>query len=985
MSQNSLPEQPLPYLLLIDDSSGQNSDLMSALAGAFEVLQTPRVLDPIQILEGIRKRMPALVLLDETSACRNDFALLRQLRGDEDARQIPVIVVTASSDPDTEVQVLELGAADLIEKPFNPRVLNARIRLHLDLAESQRRLRIANRELDRKVGELEASKTVLELHQNNLERLVEARTLEVREAHSQLSGILENLPLPLLVVDHAGRCTHWNLACEKVFSLPASEFIGRDDLWRTLYDEPRLLLAQQVAQGGFTPEKSTYRDELITMPDQEMYALEKFFPKIGKHLSVTVAPIRNKHGQIIGAIETLADISKLMEREAEAIRLREAAQQATESKSLFLANMSHEIRTPMNAIIGMADLCLTTALDDRQRNYVSKIKLAADSLLHIINDILDLSKIEAGKLSIENTHFVLESVFEQLSAVLALRAENQGVELNYDIGNDSRVLGGDPLRLGQVLSNLLSNALKFSAGGPVCVSVRDGKVTADEVELLFSVKDSGIGMSQSQIDNLFRPFAQADVSTTRKYGGTGLGLAISRHLVEQMGGEFRVESELGKGSTFTFNARFKNIRSDRRSGMATLANKLARFAKRPVLIVDDSPIALGILSEIVGQLGLKVVTAVNGEAAVELLKARAGTDFLAALVDWQLPGIDGLQTIGKLRHELASTGAKPIPMILVTAYSHHNELNELVGLVDSVLAKPVVARHIYVELARCLDLEDKHPDTPDRRDGNLRQWQRFTHLDILLAEDIEVNREVIGELLAQVGIRLRYAENGEEVLRQVAEKMPDLILMDCQMPLMDGYSATRKLRKQAATAALPIIALTANATLEDQAECRAAGMNGHVAKPVRMAELFKQLALVFPESGISTQAEADVRGMTPAESEHPNLPGIEVKLGLLHVGGRLPLFFRILRQFRDTQVRDFETLFGSARAADDHGTQVRLAHSLKGVAMTIGAVDLAEAAKALEKALSQKEPAAYGHLLPKLLSELRQVGEGLHDVEKYLA
>ena len=417
----------------------------------------------------------------------------------------------------------------------------------------------------------------------------------------------------------------------------------------------------------------------------------------------------------------------------------------------------------MNAIIGMADLCLETALNERQRNYLAKIKTASDALLHIIDDILDFSKIEAGMLQMENVPFVLETVFDQLSAVTALRAENQGIELSYDIDNDSHLLGGDALRLGQVLTNLVTNALKFSAGGNVVVTVATTFLDENWAELHFAVRDEGIGMSPEQVNKLFQPFTQADISTTRRYGGTGLGLAISRHLVERMGGRIWVVSAPGEGSTFHFTAKFANLGLDRRSGVAALAERLAENGDRPVMVVDDSPIARRLLEQIIGRLGLKVHTADSAEAALALA-ADDNAHYLACLVDWRMPGVDGIETIRRLRH--------------------HDELHEISHEIDSLLAKPVSARHVYVELARCLGVTAQEAPKPDRRKAADRQWSRFRNLDILLVEDIEVNQEVICALLADVGITLRLASNGAEALDAVSRQVPDLILMDCQMPVM---------------------------------------------------------------------------------------------------------------------------------------------------------------------------------------------------------
>ena len=486
-------------------------------------------------------------------------------------------------------------------------------------------------------------------------------------------------------------------------------------------------------------------------------------------------------------------------------------------------------------------------------------------------------------------------------------------------------------------------------------------------------------MTAEQLANLFKPFSQADSSTTRQYGGTGLGLAISRNLVELMGGRIWAESEPNKGSTFHFTVTLDRQGESRRRGIHLFAERLAKYADRPILIVDDNPVAREVLARLIDHLGLKTEVCGSATEAANLIAASVNPNYLACLVDWLMPEVDGVETILQLKEAFKSRQAIPPPMLLVTAYSHHEELSKIGERMDGVLAKPIIARHLYVELTSCLGVVDEAEPAVERRKGSVLQWVRFTGLDILLVEDIEVNQEVIRELLANVGLSIRIANNGVEALKEVERKLPDLILMDCQMPVMDGYETTRRLRENAAWRALPVIALTANAMFDDQEKCYAAGMNAHVPKPIRMEQLFEKMLHCLPDYA-PPATEPTSLPKPSTVSGLPEMPGIDVHVGLSNTGHHPEFFVRVLKMFRDGLARNFEPEYREAVKIQSWEDQVRLAHSVKGVASTIGATTLMQSATDLMYAAEQKQVSACDELFQKTLTELKFVVSSLEQL-----
>jgi two-component system, sensor histidine kinase and response regulator len=550
--------------------------------------------------------------------------------------------------------------------------------------------------------------------------------------------------------------------------------------------------------------------------------------------------IRDKGGRPIEVVGSWSDIDarKAAEQafqaaQAELKKATEAALEASEAKSVFLANMSHEIRTPMNAVIGLSHLALKTDLTPRQRDYVLKIKSSGQHLLGIINDILDFSKIEAGKLSIETIDFDLDKVLENVGNLMSEKASAKGLELIFEVEPAvSTHFRGDPLRLGQILINFCNNAVKFTEHGEVAVQVRVLEDNPDSQFVEFSVSDTGIGMTEAQIERLFQAFEQADASTTRKYGGTGLGLAISKQLTELMGGKVSVKSEPGKGSTFKFTARLGK-------GTATARPRLLQsdLRGRRVLIIDDNPHARAVLANMLTNMSLVADEAASGEEALNMVRqaAGAGERYEIAFIDWQMPGMNGIET-GK---RILGLPGIPIPphLVMVTAYGREEVLKqaEESGF-ENVLIKPVTSSILFDTAVVALGADGERIETVEA--GPSFDIDRMRGARILLVEDNEINQEVAIGQLEDAEAFVDLAENGEVALHMIRDNDYDAVLMDMQMPVMDGIEATRVIRSNPRYRGVPIIAMTANAMASDRILCLEAGMNDHIAKPIDPDQLF---------------------------------------------------------------------------------------------------------------------------------------------------
>ncbi len=644
--------------------------------------------------------------------------------------------------------------------------------------------------------------------------------------------------------------------------------------------------------------------------------------------------------------DNIDNLDKIVETKTkELVIAKDRAEESTKSKSEFLANMSHEIRTPMNGIIGMSHLALQTSLDERQRDYISKIDSSSKSLLLIINDILDFSKIEAGKLTTENVNFDLFDVINSAVILLEFKAHEKKLELFVDYGTDiGKNFFGDSLRITQILTNLLTNAIKFTNKGEIGIIVK----TLKNNMMRFEVKDTGIGLSDEQIDKLFQSFSQADSSTTRRYGGTGLGLAISKQLVELMNGRIWVESKEGVGSSFIFEIELPREK---------LSSKpFTIFSDKKILVVDDNQSWQDIIKHLLTSFGIDVVVASSGFEAIELLE-RSECRFDLILMDWSMPKLDGFETIKLIQSGDFSSSYKDIVLISAFKGVEIERKASSIGI-DLFLQKPVNPSTLN-DILSDLFLGTNRAKRIELKDENsLKQSiQVLKGSKILLAEDNKTNQDVIIGLLENSGIEIVVAQNGEEAVEKFAANSFELILMDLQMPVMDGIEATTIIRSMHRGGEIPIIALTANAMKRDVEKTKAVGMNEHLNKPIDVEKLYETLLRYISKKTdtISTIEQED-------DIELPEFEHIDTAYALKLILGNKKILISTLKGLYEYKDIDFKSL-------DDEEFK-RAIHTMKGLSASAGAMNLNRVIIELEKAEDRLLLGEFDDELTKVLTEI---------------
>ena len=777
----------------------------------------------------------------------------------------------------------------------------------------------------------------------------------IRESEEKYRGMLEGIDDAYYEADLSGNLTYFNDALCCMLGYSTEELVLMNN---------RRFMEPASLNDVFQTFNRVFRTD-VAAKGSRWVLLAKDGSRC--HVESSVSLMKDASGQPVGFQGIARDISHRIEAEKDLKQAKEAAETANEIKSEFLANMSHEIRTPLNGIIGMCDLALGTEMTPRQSEYLNIIRSSGNSLLALINDLLDFSKIEAGKLRLEQIPFNLTAAVEEIPDIFLDEISRKSIELVLGLDPElPETVTADPLRLRQVLVNLISNAVKFTDSGEIVVSARPLKITGSRTEIFFSVRDTGIGIAAENQSKLFDSFTQADGSTTRKYGGTGLGLAISKQIVSLMGGRIWVESRVGVGSTFCFTANFLNA-----STLPSVAfDRQPIFLGRRVLIIDDNDSVRRTLGRHLTRCGFQVEETGDGEKGTDCFQQALKQDrFDLILLDADM------KKVVSLCQRLVRMAPRVRPTVVLMGPNGNDGLLEeaRAGGRFLVLSKPVKPTALIKILAEAFSGAGPLPGHGEDR---AKKGMTVSQTRILLVEDNAINRRVAMEMLTAAGMTVDCAENGLEALAAVRNRRFDAVLMDVQMPKMDGLEATRRMRRDLNLTDLPIIALTAHAMGGDKKKCMDAGMNGHIAKPIDRTALIATLDRLINPDAHGDAAAADPPPLPPPAAPAPGVPleapGLNLAEGLERLGGDWDLYLELLGEYCHAY-GDFGNQFKRFKIQGDMAAARRHAHSLKGAAGNLAATDLFLAAQSLEQACRNIDMNAIERHLPAVESALAQV------------
>jgi len=901
-------------ILLVDDNPTKRLALKAVLAPlGYSVVEADSGREALRCVMACDF---AVILLDVCMPIMDGFETAALIRKRQQSEMTPIIFITAlGSDEIADTDQYSAGAVDFIFAPVPPDELRAKVAVFGNIF-------IRAEELA-------------------------ARAQEVQASADQLRFLTDAAPVGIFQTDTRDRFVYTNPRWSEITGIPAEEAAGRK--WgSTLFPKTPEGLVVGLADTDADQAESTHRIAI---------ELAGSTPRI---VVVTSKVISDGAGGISGRVGTIADVTTEVAVESALSEARDKATEASRLKSDFLANMSHEIRTPMNGVIGMTDLLLETNLDARQRDYAQTVRNSGEALLTIINDILDFSKVEVGKLEIEDIEFDLRGIVDDVVDLLSGPVQTKGLELVSIVENSVPVVvSGDPGRVRQVLTNLIANAVKFTEAGEIVIRVATGDALGADSVIRFSVSDTGVGIAPEKLALVFQPFVQGDSSTSRKYGGTGLGLAISSQLVALMGGDCGVSSRLDEGSDFWFTIR---VHADPLQETYGQLSRDADLDGVTALVVDDNAPQRTVVSEYLTDWGMDVTTAGSGADALQAMRSAAtrGRPFALALLDRDMPGMDGLELTNAIVMEPALTAR----LVLISALGQEENLGSAAdcGIFASV-SKPLRREDLHSCLRIALGLEvGPVAPAPVTAPWNASSGEPEPGR-LLLAEDNLINQKVAVAMLSTAGYRVDTVLDGAAAVRAVAARQYDAILMDCQMPELNGYEATAAIRaNEGPSRHTPIIAMTAGARREDRERCLAAGMDSYLAKPVSKDALLATMSQAVRNTGRRSVPSF----VAPAPSADTTIDFAALdELRVLGKAAEQDLVGEVIDQF----VRETELSLAVLRDALEAGDAVavrRIAHGIKGSGSQVGGRRLAASCGRLER------EAARGHL-----SEARIA---LHDV-----